>query len=255
MKSKLTITSAALAALLTGAAPATVFAQGANMQGQFGSPITLMIIMGVLSLAPFMLIMLTSFVKISVVLSILRNALGTQQIPPNQVITGLAFVLTIFVMIPVAKEAVTEANISTQSSSAVFSERSIKDLIEGGKRGREPVRRFLLHHAHEKDRLLFVDLAFRLGGDPNNIIDPESFQVLIPAFVISELKESFQIGFIIFIPFLVIDMVVANVLLSLGMMMLSPTPIALPFKILLFVLVDGWFLIVQGLVLGYVRGA
>ncbi len=213
-----------------------------------------MMIMGALSLAPFVLIMITSFVKISVVLSIVRNAMGTQQIPPNQVVVGLAFVLTIFIMIPVAKEAYQESGISTQSQSKIFSESSIKELFDAGSRGKEPVRQFLIRHAHNKDRALFVDLAFRLSGDEQEVIDASSFQVLIPAFVISELKEAFQIGFIVFIPFLIIDMVVANVLLALGMMMLSPTTISLPFKILLFVLVDGWYLVVQGLVLGYVRG-
>ncbi len=137
----------------------------------------------------------------------------------------------------------------------MFSEQSVRQLLDGAKRGKEPLREFLSYHAHRKDKILFVDLARRLNNEPGKLIDPESFQVIIPSFVISELKEAFQIGFIIFIPFLVIDMVVANVLLSLGMMMLSPTTIALPFKILLFVLVDGWYLIVQGLVLGYVRGA
>ncbi|NNE08558.1 MAG: flagellar type III secretion system pore protein FliP [Gemmatimonadetes bacterium] len=213
-----------------------------------------MMIMGALSLAPFVLIMITSFVKISVVLSIVRNAMGTQQIPPNQVVVGLAFVLTIFIMIPVAKEVYQESGISTQSQSKIFSESSIKELFDSAKNGKEPVRRFLIRHAHNKDRALFVDLAFRLSGNEQEVIDASSFQVLIPAFVISELKEAFQIGFIVFIPFLIIDMVVANVLLALGMMMLSPTTISLPFKILLFVLVDGWYLVVQGLVLGYVRG-
>ncbi len=246
---KKTFLFAALVSMFTDAAP--VLAQS---PGQFGSPINLMIVMGALSLAPFMVIMLTSFVKISVVLSIVRNAMGTQQIPPNQVITGLAFVLTIFIMIPVAKEIHTEAGISSQIQTKMFSEQTVKELLDGAKRGREPLRNFLDHHAHDKDKVLFSDLAWRLGKIDDPPVAPSSFQVLIPAFVISELKEAFQIGFIIFIPFLIIDMVVANVLLSLGMMMLSPTTIALPFKILLFVLVDGWFLIVQGLVLGYVRG-
>ena len=241
--------SVALVSMLAVAAPAL-----AQAPGQFGSPINLMIVMGALSLAPFMVIMLTSFVKISVVLSIVRNAMGTQQIPPNQVITGLAFVLTIFIMIPVAKEIHSEAGISSQIQTKMFSEQTVKELLDGARRGREPLRKFLDHHAHDKDKVLFADLAWRLGKVDDEPVPPTSFQVLIPAFVISELKEAFQIGFIIFIPFLVIDMVVANVLLSLGMMMLSPTTIALPFKILLFVLVDGWFLIVQGLVLGYVRG-
>ncbi len=235
---------AALCVLL--AVPEAAFAQ----TGQ-SSPITLVVIMGALSLAPFILIMLTSFVKISVVLSIVRNALGTQQIPPNQVVTGLAFVLTIFVMIPTAQKIYDATGLDGQSSAKIFSEQNVKALIDGAKTGREPLRDFLDVHTHDKERLLFVELAQRLANDPTRPVDPSSFQVLIPAFVLSELKEAFQIGFIIFIPFLIIDMVVSNILLALGMMMLSPTTIALPFKLLLFVLVDGWFLIVEGLILGY----
>ena len=220
--------------------------------GGQASPIMLIVILGALSLAPFLLIMLTSFVKISVVLSIVRNALGTQQIPPNQVVTGLAFILTIFIMIPTAREVYREAGLEGQSSTRIFSEQNVQFLLEGAKRGREPVRRFLDKHTHDRERLLFVELAQRLSEDPTPAVDIRSFQVLIPGFVLSELKEAFEIGFIIFIPFLIIDMVVANILLALGMMMLSPTTISLPFKLLLFVLVDGWFLLVQGLVLGYV---
>ncbi|MEZ4652064.1 MAG: type III secretion system export apparatus subunit SctR [Candidatus Eisenbacteria bacterium] len=217
------------------------------------NPISLVLVLGAVSLAPFLLIMLTSFVKIAVVLSIVRNALGTQQIPPNQVVTGLAFVLTIFIMLPVGEQVYQAAGLQGQQTSKIFSERNVETLIDAAKAGKEPVRTFLARHSHDRERALFVDLAQRLANEPTKLVDPRSFQVLIPAFVISELKEAFEIGFIIFIPFLIIDMVVANILLALGMMMLSPTTIALPFKILLFVLVDGWFLIVQGLVLGYVQ--
>lgn len=217
------------------------------------SPISLLLVLGALSLAPFLLIMLTSFVKIAVVLSIVRNAFGTQQIPPNQIVTGLAFVLTIFVMTPVGEQVYEATRLEGQRSPRIFSENNVEALIGAAEEGKEPVRTFLERHAHDRERALFVDLAGRLADDPAQIVDPRSFQVLIPSFVISELKEAFQIGFIVFIPFLIIDMVVANILLALGMMMLSPTTIALPFKILLFVLVDGWFLIVKGLVLGYVQ--
>ena len=236
-----------------GVLAALLVASAAMAQsGPSNNPINLVLVMGALSLAPFILIMLTSFVKISVVLSIVRNAMGTQQIPPNQVITGLAFVLTIFVMMPTVREVYQVAGLEGASSTKIFSENSVRQLLEGAKEGREPIREFLDRHVHTRERSLFIDLARRLSDDPTQLVAPNSFQVLIPAFVISELKEAFQIGFVIFIPFLIIDMVVANILLALGMMMLSPTTIALPFKILLFVLVDGWFLIVQGLVLGYV---
>jgi flagellar biosynthesis protein FliP len=285
----------------------------------------MVIILGSLALAPFVLVMLTSFVKMSVVLSILRNALGTQNVPPNQVITGLAFVLTVFVMTPVVKQMYKDAG-SIAGSKDMISEASVKSVFDAVGRGKEPLRRFLFKHAHNEDRLLFVELARRLDessqaplahanvapaapspstttpapvsstvstvaptapatvtntmpasgravGQPSSTPAPnmsaprptppatiaeksplskDDFQVIIPAFVTSQLKEAFQIGFLIFLPFIIIDMVVANILLAMGMSMLSPSVVSLPFKLLLFVLVDGWFLIVRGLVLSYV---
>lgn len=236
----------ALFALL--ASPSFAQAPGS---GQFSSPIMLIFTLGALSLAPFLVIMLTSFVKISVVLSIVRNAIGTQQIPPNQVVTGFAFVLTIFIMTPVAKQVYKAANIFPSSQGAMMSDRSVRELWDAARRGKEPVRQFLLTHAHFKDIELFRDLAIGLQKPDLSPVDPKGFQVLIPAFVTSELKEAFLIGFVIFIPFLVIDMVVANILMALGMMMLSPTTISLPFKLLLFVLTNGWVMIVKGLVTDY----
>ena len=251
------------------------------------NPVVLIVVLGALSLAPFVLIMLTSFVKISVVLSILRNALGTQQVPPNAVITGLAFVLSIFVMAPVARQMYDAAG-SISNTRDIFSEASVKTLFEAAQRGKEPLRQFLSRHAHVKERELFMDLGARIevasrrpaqeqpapaaapapavqapvllaaqaapplpAAPPPPRIDKNDFQVLIPSFVVSQLKEAFQIGFLIFVPFIIIDMVVANVLLAMGMSMLSPSVVSLPFKILLFVLVDGWFLIVRGLVVSY----
>lgn len=238
-------------ALLFLAAPAA--AQGAG-GGELANPVVLVVILGALSLAPFVLIMLTSFVKISVVLSILRNALGTQAVPPNQVITGLAFVLTIFVMIPVGEQMYAAAGSVTQTRD-IFSEASVRSIYDASSQGKEPLRQFLGKHSHAQDRLLFMELAARLeAGAAPNPTPPgrDDFKVIIPAFVTSELKEAFQIGFLIFVPFIIIDMVVANILLSMGMHMLSPSVISLPFKLLLFVLVDGWFLLVRGLVLSYV---
>ena len=262
----------------------------------FSNPVVMVIVLGALSLAPFVLIMMTSFVKISVVLSILRNALGTQQVPPNQVITGLGFVLTLFVMTPVA-ERMYEAAGAVPNSANIFSEASVKTLFDSAQRGKEPLRRFLSQHAHSRDRLLFMELAARLEVQSRTLVpkpsaakpaapspapktptpvtpapksplpvtpapvtpaapaattvDKDDFRVLIPSFVTSELKSAFQIGFLIFLPFLIIDMVVANILLSMGMSMLSPSVISLPFKLLLFVLMDGWFLLVRGLVMTY----
>jgi type III secretion protein R len=196
--------------------------------------------------------MLTSFVKISVVLSILRNALGTQQIPPTQVITGISLILTFFIMAPVAERMYAEANI--QDANPLASGASINSLMDAFKRGREPLRVFLVKHSNKHDQKLFNDLAREMARRNGN--DPEAvggtdFRVIIPSFVTSQLTEAFKIGFLLFLPFLVIDMVVANILQAMGMFMLSPMMISLPFKLLLFVLVDGWVLLIQGLVLSY----
>lgn len=222
--------------------------------GETANPVVLIIVIGALALAPFGLIMLTSFVKIAVVLSILRNALGTQQIPPNQVITGIALILTVFIMAPVVEKMRAEAG-TIQDTEAIFSEVSVKTLFEASERGKKPLRDFLLRYAHEKHRVMFFGLAHQMaqrnGNDPNQIT-AEDFRVVIPAFVTSQLTEAFQIGFILFIPFLIIDMVVANILQAMGMFMLSPTIISLPFKLLLFVLISGWEILIKNLVLGYV---
>jgi type III secretion protein R len=221
--------------------------------GDLSNPVVLVIVLGALALAPFVLMMLTSFVKISVVLSILRNAFGTQQVPPNPVVTGLAFVLTIFVMVPVARQMYSAAGI--QNTREIFSEASVKSLFDASQKAKEPLRKFLSRHSHAQDRTLFMELATQLGRDGNSQgtahVDKEDFEVLIPSFATSQLKEAFQIGFIVFVPFIIIDMVVANILLAMGMQMLSPVVISLPFKLLLFVLVDGWYLVVRGLVLSY----
>ncbi|HYN86261.1 MAG TPA: type III secretion system export apparatus subunit SctR [Pyrinomonadaceae bacterium] len=258
------VLTAALIFLSTDASPLAAFAQGEGPRptaaggggggaGGTANPIVLIIVLGALALAPFALIMLTSFVKISVVLSILRNALGTQQVPPNQVITGISLILTIFVMSPVVEKMYAEAG-EVGDSEAIFSEVSVKTIFEASKRGREPLRAFLERHAADRDRKMFFDLARRMavknGNDPNEI-NVTDFRIVIPAFVTSQLTEAFKIGFLLFIPFLIIDMVVSNILQAMGMFMLSPTMISLPFKLLLFVLVDGWVILVRNLVLGY----
>ena len=244
--------------LVLFAATATAIAQQQQPAAKTGNdgtanPVVLVIIMGVLALAPFALIMLTSFVKISVVLSILRNALGTQQIPPNQVITGLSLILTIFVMSPVVEKMYSQAG-DVGNTAAIFSEMSVREIFEASKRGREPLREFLVQHAHSDDRKLFYDwsrlLAQRNGNDPD-AIQITDFRVVIPSFVTSQLAEAFQVGFLLFIPFLIIDLVVANILQAMGMFMLSPTIISLPFKLLLFVLINGWVLLIKALVLSY----
>lgn len=239
-----------LLAALLGAVPLAM-AQGTA--AGVGNPVVMVMVLGALALAPFVLIMLTSFVKIAVVLSILRNAIGTQQVPPNQVITGLAFVLTIFVMTPVASEMYNAAG-SIGGSAAIFSEGSVRSIVNAAANGKEPLREWLERHCHDRDRVLFMELGSRLDRQSNpdaEALGRSEFRVLIPSFVTSELKEAFQIGFLVFVPFLIIDMVVANVLLAMGMSMLSPVVISLPFKLLLFVMMDGWYLIARGLVESY----
>lgn len=225
-----------------------------NSSNETANPVVLIIVIGALALAPFGLIMLTSFVKIAVVLSILRNALGTQQVPPNQVITGVALILTIFIMAPVVEKMYAEAG-NIGDTEAIFSEVSVKTLFEASKKGKEPLRDFLKRHSHEKNQTMFFQLAQKMaqrnGNDPNEI-KPDDFRIIIPSFVTSQLTEAFQIGFFLFIPFLVIDMVVANILQAMGMFMLSPTIISLPFKLLLFVMIDGWVILIKNLVLGYI---
>jgi type III secretion protein R len=218
-------------------------------------PLILLGALAVLSLVPFVLIMVTSFVKIAVVLSIVRQAIGTQQIPPTQVITGLATVLTVYIMMPVgldiyhdARQKVLEGKISNLS----FTSLEPQEVVELLKTCEAPMRAFLVKHAHAKDVNMFYRTAWKMRQprDRENLT-PNDFSIIVPAFVISELKEAFQIGFILFVPFLVVDMVVSNILMALGMQMLAPTTISLPFKILLFVLVDGWYLVTKGLVMGY----
>lgn len=237
------------------AGPANTFANIINDETSVGSrPLMLMGAMAVLALVPFVLIMVTSFVKIAVVLSIVRQAIGTQQIPPTQVITGLATILTIYIMLPVGLDIYRDIKPIVQSGDgiSVMSAQTVDLLFKAAVKAKEPAKSFLLKHSHMKDRDMFYKLAWRMRKpvDRQELTDTD-FIVLVPSFVISELKEAFQIGFIIFIPFLVVDIVVANILMALGMQMLSPTTISLPFKILLFVMVDGWYMITKGLVLTY----
>jgi type III secretion protein R len=216
-------------------------------------PLVLMLALAVLSLVPFVLMMVTSFVKISVVLSIIRSAMGTQQIPPTQVITGLAVILTVYIMSPVGQAMYRAAELDIWSKGAsLISSESVGTLLKAADRSKEPLREFLVKKVTNKDRALFYHLARRMRtGEDREAVGDKDFLVIVPAFVVSELKEAFQIGFLLFVPFIVIDMVVANILLALGMHMLSPTTISMPFKLLLFVVVDGWYLIAKGLVVGY----
>jgi type III secretion protein R len=215
-------------------------------------PLVLMIALAALGLAPFVLMMVTSFVKISVVLSIVRTAMGTQQIPPTQVITGLAIILTVYIMAPVGQEMYRVADPEAFKSGDMMSTQTVEQMFKAGEKAKEPLRAFLMKKVTTKDRSLFYSLAVKMRKpeDRTGLADT-NFMVLVPAFVVSELKEAFQIGFLLFVPFIVIDIVVANILLALGMQMLSPTTISMPFKLLLFVMIDGWYLISKGLVIGY----
>lgn len=199
--------------------------------------IQLVVLIAVLSLAPSILVMMTSFVRIIIVLSFLRTALGTQQTPPNQVLVSLALFLTAFIMMPTFERAY-EEGLEPLIAGQI-------DEIDAFERTAQPFRDFMLAHVREQDLELFVDI----GGIPVDEAEGVTpMQVLIPAFMISELRRAFEIGFLIFVPFLIIDMVVSSVLMAMGMMMLPPIIIALPFKIIFFVLVDGWYLIVGSLV-------
>jgi len=215
-----------------------------NLQiGQTSSPdevastLQVIALLTILTLAPAILIMTTSFTRIIIVLSFLRNALGTQQSPPNQVLLGFALFLTFFIMAPIWEQ------VNNQALEPYFNKKiTQKTAID---RAAAPIKRFMVRFTREKDLALFVRIA--KIQQPKNINEVPIW-VVIPAFVISELKTAFQMGFIIFIPFLVIDMVVSSVLMAMGMMMLPPVMISLPLKLMLFVLVDGWFLITSSLV-------
>jgi flagellar biosynthesis protein FliP len=205
--------------------------------GDVSAVLQIFFLMTVLSLAPSLLMMTTSFTRIVVVLSFLRSAMGTQQAPSNQIVVGLSLFLTFFIMAPVWQQ------VNTQALQPYKAQTISQD--EAFKRGVAPIRKFMLSQVREKDLALFLSLS-KLPR-PRNVDDIPTL-TLIPAYVVSELKTAFQIGSLVYIPFLVLDMVVASVLMSMGMMMLPPVMISLPFKILLFVLVDGWGLIIGSLV-------
>jgi type III secretion protein R len=210
------------------------------------TPSSALITILVVALAPFVGVMVTSFTKIIVVLSLLRNALGLQQVPPNVVLNGMALILTIYVMFPVGLE-MTERVKAVQSPMS--STQGIMDTADAAK---EPLRDFLIKHSSPVQRTFFLKTAQRnLPPERAAQLTERDFIVAVPAFTVGEMSAAFQIGFLIFLPFLVIDLVIANILTAMGMMMLSPTTISLPFKLLLFVLVDGWVKIAHGLVLSY----
>ncbi|MCR4430520.1 MAG: flagellar type III secretion system pore protein FliP [Tepidanaerobacteraceae bacterium] len=221
--------------------PSLQFVQPSKSPADTAVTLQIILLLTILSLAPSILIMLTSFTRIVIVLSFVRNGLGIQQVPPNQVLIGLALFMTVFVMAPVWNDINSEAFQPYMNQQISTDEALAKAQV--------PLRNFMFRQTREKDLALFVHYA-KLQNEVKTLNDIPTY-VLIPAFIISELKTAFQMGFVIFIPFLVIDMIVSSTLMSMGMLMLPPVMISLPFKILLFVMVDGWNIVVNSLLAGF----
>ncbi len=230
------------------------------------NPFLLIILFVGLSLLPFVAMIATSYLKIVVVMSLIRNALGIQSIPPNMVLNALAMILTFYIIAPVASESwgllQQEMAARRQGTAVASAPAAAPDAASGGDwletdavaRAAEPFRAWLSAHTSDRERAFFVHTAETLwakDGEPATV-DPESYYVLLPSFCVSELTKAFQIGFLVYLPFIAIDIIVSNILLAMGMMMVSPVTISLPFKLLLFVMVNGWTLLIQGLVRGYI---
>ncbi len=207
-----------------------------------------------MSLLPFVAMIATSYLKIVVVMSLIRNALGVQSIPPNMVINALAMILTFYIMAPTVGQSWDLLNKGLRENKP-----EVETRLEVAEKAAEPFRVFLERHTEEKQVAFFVSTAEKLWAEKDETgavkpmeVDKRSFFVLLPAFCVSELTKAFQIGFLIYLPFIAIDIIVSNILLAMGMMMVSPVTISLPFKLLLFVMVNGWTLLVQGLVQSYI---
>lgn len=209
-------------------------------------PFLLILVLVGLSLAPFIAVMVTSFAKLAIVFFLIRNALGIQEIPPNIVLNGLALILTLYIMAPVGVavfERLEDTNLRELETGAL-----VATLADGA----EPWRDFLERHTDEQTRQFFVDATRQLWpASMASSVQPDNLLILIPSFTATELRRGFEIGFLIYLPFIVIDLVISNILLAMGMMMVSPMTISLPFKLFLFVLLDGWTRLIQGLVLSY----
>ncbi|MBB5192944.1 flagellar biosynthetic protein FliP [Silvimonas terrae] len=209
----------------------------------YSLPIQTLLFLTALTFLPAVLLMMTAFTRIVIVLSLLRQALGTLQTPPNQVIIGLSLFLTFFVMSPVFDKIYTEAYTPYSQQKMTFNDALDKASV--------PLKDFMMKQTRQRDLAFFIDVS---GSQKPNGPEDVSLRVLVPAFVTSELKTAFQIGFMVFIPFLIIDLVVASILMAMGMMMVSPVTISLPFKLMLFVLVDGWTLLMGSLVQSFYTG-
>ena len=227
-------------------------------------PFALIIVLVGLSLIPFIAMIATSYLKIVVVMSLIRNALGIQSIPPNMVLNALAVILTFYIMTPTVKESWSAV---VESQKAMAAGQSGAGVVQSGSQSRtldlstldlgkaaEPFRKFLSEYTAPRERMFFIKTAETLWGKDGEpaVVDPESYWILLPSFCVSELTKAFQIGFLVYLPFIAIDIIVSNILLAMGMMMVSPVTISLPFKLLLFVMVNGWTLLIQGLVKGYI---
>lgn len=218
-------------------APVQIALGAPSQEGDLAVPLQILLLMTLLTFIPALLMAMTSFTRIVIVLSLLRQALGVQQVPPNQVLIGLALFLTIFIMRPVGERLNTQV-VQPYLAQSITAQAALQEAVE-------PLRDFMLRHTREKDLGLFIQVS--QAPRPNTPADV-SLSALMPAFVISELRTAFQIGFLLYLPFLVLDLVIASLLVSMGMLMLPQALISLPFKLMLFVLVDGWNLIIGSLV-------
>lgn len=231
---------------------------GGNLANAIGerqpSIITKLAVLASLAVLPFAIMLLTSFLKFAIVLSLLRNAIGVQQTPPNQAINGIALLMSIYVMFPTGLAMYKEGQktIDSQPPQALFSDQSAVYLMDIMNATKEPLREFLIRNTSTKHLKYFYQLAYnKFPNEFKQNLKPTDYIVVIPSFILSQIKTAFEVGVLIYLPFFVIDLVTSNILLAMGMMMLSPLTIALPLKLLLLVMVDGWTLIVQGLTLSF----
>ena len=209
-------------------------------------PITLAVVLALMALLPTLVVVTTSFLKIAIVMSLIRNALGVQQIPPNLALYGMALIITAYIMAPVGHKIYEN---TLQQPQAM---KSLDGLMGGIHKGAEPLREFMVHNSKVEQRDYFVSAALKMWGPELSAnVKPTDFLVLMPAFLVSELTSAFQIGFLLYLPFVVIDLIISNILLAMGMMMVSPVTISLPLKLFLFVMVDGWSRLIHGLIMTY----
>ena len=225
------------------------------MSGNF-DPVSLAIALALLALLPLAAVMTTSFLKLAVVFALVRNALGVQQVPPNMALYGLAVILSVYVMGPVVMQVGHELREAgapvSQSAAGAPRADPVGTMLDAVARGTEPLRAFMLKNSRAEQRDFFVHTARHLWGEAQaRDLRQDDMIVLIPAFLVSELTAAFQIGFLLYLPFVIIDLIVSNILLAMGMMMVSPVTISMPLKLFLFVMIDGWTRLIQGLVLSY----